>query len=235
MNPARRWSAPSLWLTPAALFLATVGAGILIASSSSLTAAETNVVIAVNGFHTNAFDAIAQVINTGFGPRFAVIVAMIGIVAAGLLGRSWLVALRMGLLILVPWGVADVVKVIVQRPRPDMSLLSHTILVEPTSFSYPSGHTAFAAALGMSIVMMLASWRHRAVVLALAIVVAVATAWSRIYLGAHYPSDVLASLLLVPVWSLCLSALLARTGLAQPRQRAAGVALHASVVDAERR
>lgn len=234
MKPPRHWSPLSLWLIAAATFLVTVGIGIVVDGSSASTGAETDVVVAVNSFHSAVLDAIAQSINVGFGPTFAPVLAAIGIIAAGVLGRSWLPALRMGLLLVVPWGIADVVKVVVQRPRPDMSLLSHPILVEPTSFSYPSGHTAFAAALGMSVVMMLAGWRYRAAVLTLAIGVAVLTGWSRMYLGAHYPSDVLASLVLVPALSLCVSALMGHTRLAARTCRTETVTVHRSVVDSWR-
>lgn len=222
MKHASRRS-PVFWsILAAASFLTTVGVGILLAGSASATAVETNAVVAVNGIHAGALDAIALAINVVFGPTAAVCIAAIAIGAAGLLRRSWVVALRMGVLLVVPWGAADLVKVIVRRPRPDMTLLSHPILVEPSTFSYPSGHTAFAAALGMSVVLMLSGRRYRMAVLIPAVLVAVSTAWSRVYLGAHYPSDVLASLILVPLLGLCLSTLLQRTRLDPDRDPGAG-------------
>ncbi|MCK2021576.1 phosphatase PAP2 family protein [Microbacterium sp. kSW2-24] len=219
MTPVRRFPPLALWLIAGAMFATIEALGLIVSGNPSLTNAETNAVVAVNGFHAPALDAIAQFIDVVFGPRFAVLVAVLAVVIAGMVGRSWWTALRMALLIAIPWAAADVIKVIIQRPRLDMSLLAHPILVEPTSFSYPSGHTAFATALGMSTVVMLAGWRYRAAAIVVAAVVALTTAWSRMYLGAHYPSDVLGSLLLVSVWCLCLGALMRNSRLLHPQRR----------------
>ncbi|MEV7608815.1 phosphatase PAP2 family protein [Microbacterium sp. NPDC089320] len=212
------------WLIAGAMFAAIEALGLIVSGDSSITAAETNAVVAVNGFHAPVLDAIALTIDVVFGPRFAVLVTVLAVVVAGLIGRSWWTALRIAILIAIPWAAADIIKVIIQRPRPDMTLLAHPLLVEPTSFSYPSGHTAFATALGMSAVVTLAGWRYRAAAVVVATVVALTTAWSRMYLGAHYPSDMLGSLLLVPVWSLCLGMITRNSRLLQPRPREEEVA-----------
>jgi undecaprenyl-diphosphatase len=231
MTPVRRLPPLAIWLIAGAMFAAIEALGLIVSGNPSITNAETNAVVAVNGFHAPALDAIAQFIDVVFGPRFAVLVAVLAVVIAGMVGRSWWTALRMALLIAIPWAAADVIKVIIQRPRPDMSLLAHPILVEPTSFSYPSGHTAFATALGMSTVVMLAGWRYRAAAIVVAAVVALTTAWSRMYLGAHYPTDVLGSLLLVSVWCLCLGALMRNSRLMRPRRREEEVGARVCVVD----
>ena len=215
LNLTGRSASVLVWvLAAAAWFFVIVVLGVFVAASAPMTAAETAAVVAVNGSHSEVFDAIALSIDTVFSPRVAVVVAAVGIAVAGIIGRSWRASLRMGTLIFVPSGATELIKEIVQRPRPDISLLSHPVLVEPSSFSYPSGHTAIAAAIGMSVVMMVVGWRYRPIVCILAIAAAVLAASSRVYLGAHYPSDVFASLVLVPVFSLCLAALIDRTPLA---------------------
>jgi undecaprenyl-diphosphatase len=93
-----------------------------------------------------------------------------------------------------------VVKVIVARPRPTIGQLSHL-----SSLSFPSEHTTQAAAIYLTIAIMLSQglargWREAAIVLGIAI--ALAVAWSRVYLGVHYPTDVTAGLLLGWGWAL---------------------------------
>jgi undecaprenyl-diphosphatase len=93
-----------------------------------------------------------------------------------------------------------VTKLIVARPRPTIEHLSHL-----TSLSFPSEHTTQAAAVYLTIAIMLSKglnrgWRQ--LVIALAIVVALAVAWSRVYLAVHYPTDVIAGLLLGWGWAL---------------------------------
>lgn len=76
-----------------------------------------------------------------------------------------------------------------QRARPtDVRLLLPT----PPFPSYPSGHTAAAFATVAVLVLALRCWW----VTALAMVVAVAISFSRLYLGHHYPSDVVGGVVL---------------------------------------
>jgi len=101
---------------------------------------------------------------------------------------------------------------VVERPRPDPSLLSPAVIPDPSSFSYPSGHTAFAAALVCALILVLAPVGARAVPIVAGAVIVVLTAWSRVYLGVHYPTDVAASMLLVPVTAVALDRVLGRWG-----------------------
>jgi len=93
-----------------------------------------------------------------------------------------------------------VVKLIVARPRPTIEHLSHL-----SSLSFPSEHTTQAAAIYLTIAIMLSQsltrgWREAAI--ALGVVIALAVAWSRVYLGVHYPTDVTAGLVLGWSWAL---------------------------------
>lgn len=83
-------------------------------------------------------------------------------------------------------GLAEtVLKVIIGRPRPYTWLPVHVLGPLPTDFSYPSGHATVAFAAAMAL------WLRSRGAGAAALLVAAAIAVSRIYLGVHYPSDVL--------------------------------------------
>lgn len=172
--------------------------GLVVSRSPGWTAFESQMVVAVNAAHGWPLDAVALGVNCLFGPLCAGLIAVLVVAWAGFLARSWKTSLRVALMIGVPWALADVIKFIVHRARPDAGLLAHPIGVEPTTFSYPSGHTAFAAALMMTIVLLCLP-SARAKVAVVGVIVVVITAWSRMYLGVHYPTDVLASILLVPI------------------------------------
>ena len=95
-----------------------------------------------------------------------------------------------------------VVKLIVARPRPTIEHLSHL-----SSLSFPSEHTTQAAAIYLTIALMLSQsltrgWREAAI--ALGVVIALVVAWSRVYLGVHYPTDVTAGLMLGWSWALLI-------------------------------
>jgi undecaprenyl-diphosphatase len=93
-----------------------------------------------------------------------------------------------------------VVKLIVARPRPTIEPLGHL-----SSLSFPSEHTTQAAAIYLTVAIMLSQaltrgWREAAI--AIGVLIALAVAWSRVYLGVHYPTDVAAGLLLGWSWAL---------------------------------
>ena len=93
-------------------------------------------------------------------------------------GRAILLALGMGLVLTV------IFYYLAQRPRPsDVRLL----LPMPPFPAFPSGHTAVAFATATVLALRL---RQRTVTL-LAILGALLISFSRIYLGHHYPSDLL--------------------------------------------
>ncbi len=89
-------------------------------------------------------------------------------------------------------------KLLISRPRPDSELIQ--VLGESSGFSFPSGHTAYAVVFyGFLFYLVPRLTRQAAIRRALQSILTLLvmlTGASRIYLGAHWPSDTLASLLL---------------------------------------
>ncbi len=97
-------------------------------------------------------------------------------------------------------GLNNLLKMLIDRERPDIDRL-----VGISGSSFPSGHSAAAAACWMAIALVLLSrrnWRWRATGAAVAAVIAVAVAASRVLLGVHWLTDVIAGVMVGWTWFL---------------------------------
>jgi membrane-associated phospholipid phosphatase len=167
--------------------------GIALAHSSSVTATETHLLAQVAASRVGWLVSVSLALDWVFSPPIALIV---GIVATGLVfavTRKWVTVLHFALLVLGTWLSSEVIKILVHRPRPTAKL-ADTLVPNPDPDSYPSGHVCFAVGLGLAIFVLAIRSRVRVIVAVLAILLALITAGSRVYLGIHYPTDALASL-----------------------------------------
>lgn len=117
----------------------------------------------------------------------------------------WLSALVVAL----PSGMIlnALLKLIFQRPRPALD----TPLLHLATYSFPSGHTLNATVFYGFLAAYLIAHRQRWATLAIAPAIALAliglVAFSRVYLGVHFMSDVLASFVEGVAWlAICLTA-----------------------------
>lgn len=95
---------------------------------------------------------------------------------------------------MIAWNLQLVLKTLVHRARPVVSdPVSHA-----PGYSFPSGHAANAAAVAAVMVLLLwpmLSRRGRAISVVIGSVYALVTALDRVYLGVHFPSDVIAGVI----------------------------------------
>jgi undecaprenyl-diphosphatase len=112
---------------------------------------------------------------------------------------------RMGVYVWVSAGsgaiLGSILKWIFQRPRPELELR----LVPAASTSFPSGHSMLAAVSYLTLGVLLASTtrkrRLKVFFLALAVLLTVSVGVTRVYLGVHWPTDVLAGWLAGALWA----------------------------------
>lgn len=94
------------------------------------------------------------------------------------------------------WGLNLVLKALVQRPTPGPAYA----VEQPALYAFPSGHTmtttTFVTALALVLCTAVLGRRRRVAVTMAAAVYATLMGLSRVYLGVHWPSDVVGGWLL---------------------------------------
>lgn len=99
--------------------------------------------------------------------------------------------------LLISGGIAECIKHLVMRPRPFLQMSELIPLGQtPHSFSFPSGHTVCAFAAAFIIWRTCTGWQRFFFMF-----FAVIMAFSRLYAGVHYPTDILGGIFVAFVGS----------------------------------
>jgi membrane-associated phospholipid phosphatase len=89
----------------------------------------------------------------------------------------------------------ELMKLLVHHPRPTTPMIAL-----PDSYGFPSGHSVAASALFLTLALIAAGSERRGgprrLLIGMGLGIALLVAWSRVYLGVHYLSDVVGGLLL---------------------------------------
>lgn len=162
-------------------------------------------------------DAMRDVTALGSAP--VLIIAVLAVV--GFLGLAKSYRLAMFTLAASAGGLAlsSALKYLIDRPRPE--------LVPTNAFtftsSFPSGHSMMSAVIYLTLAALVARLmekkRLKGYALGIAIILTLLVGSSRIYLGVHWPSDVLAGWSAGAAWALLCWLIARRTGLGQDISR----------------
>lgn len=155
-------------------------------------------ILLIRHFSTPDLDRIMIIISSlGYAYFYTAFMAVLLLLFS--LFRKWNEALML-LLCLTGGALLEfLLKHLFVRARPDMSRV-----VYEAGYSFPSGHAmvslCFYGMLAYLISRNLVSWRWRIALFILALLLIVAIGVSRIYLGVHYPTDVLAGYAAGTAW-----------------------------------
>ena len=169
--------------------LAVIGAICYLAATYDTFPGDEDALTAFQGFRSAWLDD-AAIAAASFGH---VAVAVLSVVMLSLVlwaGRRRADSLA-ALFVLAAEAINQGLKAVVGRPRPEFSLLTSS----SDSHSFPSGHSFHAIVLFGLLIIMVGElikppWIRRAIQALLCLVI-LAVGASRVYLGAHWPSDVI--------------------------------------------
>jgi undecaprenyl-diphosphatase len=165
---------------------------------------------------------VMRILSIVGSPVSAAMVAVIVCAAVAWRNRSWLPVTTVAIGLAGFALAATVVKLEVARPRPPLPYAVMAV----DGYSFPSGH-----ALGITTMTLISawaiahwliqSWNGRIAVWTNAIVIICGVGLSRVYLGVHYPSDVIAGWLLGAIWAGALVTCAGLWGQVRPGRAAA--------------
>ena len=167
------------------MFLAFFG---LFAAESVTGVAQEAEVDALQGLRAESPHALytAMRVVSAVGGGVGVTVVAIAVMGALSVRRRWPAAVIFAVMMLGA-SLNGLLKALFDRPRP-------ALWTSPTPFSglsFPSGHAMSSATLVAALVVLTWHTRWRRPVVSFGMVAVIAVGFSRLLLGAHYPSDVL--------------------------------------------
>lgn len=214
---------PSLrhWiLTPVVISVIVLVAG-FVAKTSTITGAELAIDQSLSTEHAGWLNTLALAVEKILGPSGAVVILVVLIAILWFVRRTPIDALAVASITGFGWVFSLLFKYAVHRQRPDASLLANPISPDMDPNSFPSGHVCFAVSLTIALYFLFRDKRWGQWVLVVGMVFSGLVAISRVYVGVHYPIDVIASfpasiagiLLWCGLWNRFAPPLLARVPL----------------------
>jgi undecaprenyl-diphosphatase len=147
---------------------------------------------------------------TALGSVAVLGIVSVVVVAYLLLERSRAEALLVLVAVLGGVAINSLLKIQFARPRPDLFVPAAKVFTA----SFPSGHAALSAITYMTLAALLArttvDQRLRYYFVAVAVALTFMIGVSRVYLGVHYPTDVLAGWCIGSAWALMCWAIMTR-------------------------
>ncbi|MGM9319449.1 phosphatase PAP2 family protein [Deinococcus aquaticus] len=151
------------------------------------------------GLHSHATPTLNQLalfLSTVGGAT--VIAPISAVILAALWFKGHRLAVFWGLAVAGAAGLNVLMKLLMHRTRPEL----WPRLIQEHDASFPSGHSMYSAAFVTALILL--SWRtpYRWPALILGLAFSGAVGLSRLYLGVHYPTDVLCGWLTGAAWVL---------------------------------
>jgi undecaprenyl-diphosphatase len=166
---------------------------------SKLVSIDSSIQSFIRSFRTHDLDTLVLSFTQCFNPQPAVFLVFALLLFLLLTSRKAEALWTILSVIVVTLLLNPVFKLVFQRPRPSVSHLVHE-----TSYSFPSGHSSFAFLFfGLLLVFFnlnLTNKTMQYIASSICMILACLVGLSRIYVGVHFPSDVLAGALLSASW-----------------------------------
>ena len=159
----------------------------------------------INQWSSQGFDRTILFLTTLAGPILATTIGVLLFVFF-LVQKKKLNSLYVVLTMLGTFLINTGLKLYFGRTRPAL----WPALVEEGSHSFPSGHSMISMAIALTVVILFYNSKFRRTIIVLGIVYVTIIGFTRLYLGVHYPSDVLGGWMASILWVSLVTKLMLR-------------------------
>jgi undecaprenyl-diphosphatase len=144
------------------------------------------------------FNLLAEIL-TRLGSFKTTTPVIAGMALSFLWSKRWNYSLYTVMIFLGAIAISYTGKIIVHRARPHLWELVYQI---GSDYSFPSGHAMSSMSFALVLIMLTwnSSWRWLTLIVGSLFVISIA--WTRLYLGVHYPSDILGGWMIALAWSM---------------------------------
>ena len=183
-----------------------MGLGTVVAKWPALTGLDSALVLYLHRYASPTLNAIVLGL-TDLATLWGVLPATLGLSAWLGWQRRWRESYFLVLTMLGTLVLSLLAKLLWHRERPH--LWAGVSL--PSDYSFPSGHATYSLAFVLAIILLTWYRPKRLWIIALSAIFVVFIGFTRVYLGVHYPSDIVGGWLLAIAWTLGLYQVLFRS------------------------
>lgn len=183
------------WIVlPLSLIVATLALGFGVKASAAVRSDELGLDQALSRNHVGVLNTIALTIETVISPPGIVVIMVALFLFLLIIRKAPVTAVAVGSVATIGWLSSEAYKLVVAEPRPDSRLLADPLLPQDSTFSFPSGHTTFAMSLAIALFFLARTTRWSKLTIVAGSLFVLVVGASRLYLGVHYLTDVVASI-----------------------------------------
>ncbi|MFP3466903.1 phosphatase PAP2 family protein [Leifsonia sp. SIMBA_070] len=167
---------------------------------------------ALTDHQVSVLNVVAVAVSTVFSPPGIIVVLMVSFLFLLVVRRSPVNAFAFTGLAAFGWLCSEIFKLTVDEPRPSAGLLDHPLLAESGYNSFPSGHTTYVAAYAIACYLLARRTRFAIPVAVLGMAAIAGMGVVRLYVSAHYLTDILGSVLVACTAAVFFSGVWNRLG-----------------------
>jgi undecaprenyl-diphosphatase len=154
---------------------------------------DTGIMQARRYFFSSVTTEIMNILSDFGREYFWIIVPILLFVFGGIDGRIVAVIILLSFMLVIP--LTTLVKDLIDRDRP-LVFYGASVNKLPVDESYPSGHASMVSAGAVAVLLLLRKSPRQKLISILLVIEAGLVCLSRLYLGVHYPTDLIGGILL---------------------------------------